>query len=215
MFSDPKPTKKIKYHKCRFCKNDFVKTNPMITWCSYECGTQLALKKLELKKKSEAKEVNKAWKEKKAVYRAELSQGKQSQDPLQKSVNKIAMLLDKDEPCLARPFENCSQYNGGHVFSVGSWKSLRYHLWNIHKQSVKSNSELGGESLLMLEGLEIRYGAEIRLMVESLKIRYRELHLSDLDKKEALKIANKIIRDLEKGFTYTRDQINEYLGIYK
>jgi hypothetical protein len=67
----------------------------------------------------------------------------------------------------------------------------------------------------MLEGLEIRYGAEIRDMVEGLRLKYPKLSLSVQDKTEALKTANKLIRDLEKGFEYTRDQINEFLGIYK
>lgn len=216
MTPDPKPSKRIKLYVCKVCKNKYDrKGNHLITWCSPECGTQLALKKLRDKKKADVKEVNKAWKEKKAVYRAELSQGKQSQDPLQKAVNKIVRLLDKDQPCLARPFEQCSHFDAGHVWGVGSWPSLRYNVWNIHKQSVKSNRDLGGESLLMLEGIETRYGAEIRDMVEGLRLKYPKLSLSVQDKTEALKTANKIIRDLEKGFEYTRDQINEFLGIYK
>tara|TARA_R100000951_G_scaffold116724_1_gene130152 strand:- start:2774 stop:3442 length:669 start_codon:yes stop_codon:yes gene_type:complete len=140
---------------------------------------------------------------------------KQSQHPLQKSLNKIARLLDKNRPCLARPFEATNRkLEGGHIFGVGSFPALRYNIWNIHGQSHKSNHILGGESLLMLEGIERRYGSERLDMVIGLRQKYKVLKLSKDDKKEALKIANQIVRDLESGKEYTRDEINEQLNIY-
>ena len=141
---------------------------------------------------------------------------KQSQDALQKSINKIARLLDKGRPCLARPFEAQNiALQGGHIFSVGSYPALRYNVWNIHGQCHKSNAILGGEPDLMLEGIERRYGHEQLDKVLSLKSTYKVLKLTNQEKKEALKKANKIIRELESGKTYTRDEVNEIIGIYK
>jgi hypothetical protein len=141
---------------------------------------------------------------------------KQSQDALQKSINKIARLLDKGQPCLARPFEAQNiALEGGHIFSVGSYPSLRYNIWNIHGQCHKSNAILGGEPDLMLEGIERRYGQEQLDKVLSLKSTYKVLKLTNQEKKDALKKANKIIRELESGKTYTRDEVNKIIEIYK
>ena len=140
---------------------------------------------------------------------------KQSQDPLQKTMNKIARLLDKDNPCLARPFESQNvPLQGGHIYAVGSYPSLRYNIWNIHGQSHKSNAINGGESSLMIEGIERRYGIDRRETVEAMIKKYKVLKLTSDEKKEALKVANGIARELEKGSTFTRDQIYEHIGIY-
>ena len=141
---------------------------------------------------------------------------KQSQDALQKSINKIARLLDKGQPCLARPFENQSRpLEAGHIFSVGAYPALRYNLWNIHGQSNKSNRQNGGESDLMQEGIERRYGIEQFNKLQDMRRTYKVLKLTNQEKKDALKKANKIIRELESGKTYTRDEVNEMIEIYK
>lgn len=141
---------------------------------------------------------------------------KQSQDPLQKSINKIARLLDKDRPCLARPFENQNRaLEAGHIFSVGAYPALRYNLWNIHGQSNKSNRQNGGESDLMQEGIERRYGVDQFDKLQEMRRTYKVLKLTNQEKKEALRKANKLIKDLESGKHYTRDEVNEIIGIYK
>jgi hypothetical protein len=142
--------------------------------------------------------------------------GKQSQDPLQKAINKIARLLDKNKPCLARPFENQNRpLEAGHIFSVGAYPALRYNLWNIHGQSNKSNRQNGGESDLMQEGIERRYGIEQFNKLQEMRRTYKVLKLTNQEKKEALTVANRIARELESGKVYTRDEVNELIGIYK
>lgn len=175
--------------------------------------TQAAMKALERKKALESKATKQDWREKKIQFKFETA--KQTKEPLQIAINKIARLLDADLPCLARPFEYSQNYDAGHIFSVGAHPALRYHLWNIHKQSVKSNKYLGGEQILMLQGIEQRYGEEIREYIEKLPQKIPTLKLSIEEKKEALKKANKIIRDIESGEKFTRNEINEILGIYK
>ncbi len=179
---------------------------------NHDCITKAAISVLKKKKESELKAQLSDWRLRKKKIKYENT--KQSQEPLQKAINKIARLLDENETCLARPFEESNNYDAGHIFSVGAHPSLRYHLWNIHKQSVKSNKYLGGEQVLMLQGIENRYGAKIREYVESLPARYPVLKLTIDEKIEKLKIANKIIKELEKGAEYTRDTINEIIGIY-
>ena len=192
----------------------FVSKNPLASWCSVECATKLALKKLDQQKVKQAQQVRKDWVEKKKVYRAELGAGKQTNDPLQMVINKLVRLLDADMPCLARPTEQNFHYDSGHIFSCGSWPSLRYNLWNIHKQSVKSNRDLGGESLLMLEGLENRYGVEAVDKLKQLKSEYNSLKLTEDEKGHAIRRVRELIKRAESGEYLSRDFCNKYIGIY-
>lgn len=209
-----------KLYTCKVCKKryekgDLHKHNPLLSACSIDCVVALANKQMEKKKEQALKEKRKEWQEKKKVWRAELHAGKQTQDPLQKEINKLVRLLDADLPCLARPSEQSQYFDAGHIFSVGSYPSLRYHLWNIHKQSVKSNKELGGESLRMLDGLESRYGSEIREYVESLKKEYPILKLTPDEKDAALKKVRELIRRINKGEMLSRDYCQNFIEIYK
>ena len=43
---------------------------------------------------------------------------------------------------------------------------------------------------------------------------YPVIKLNAHERKDALKVANQIIRDLEKGIIYTRDEANKMIGIY-
>lgn len=216
---DPKPPKKNKSdiltkvyrsRTCKICKEKFDRNFDNQICCGYDCNVKYALKILEKKRKAE-------WKERKQELKEDLGVvKKQSAQPLQKSINKIVRLIDKGLPCTARPTENHTHFDAGHVFGVGAHPSLRYNLDNIHIQSVKSNRDLGGESLLMLDGIEIRYGKEYRDYVESLPKLYPVLKLTSNERRDSLKTANRIIRNIEnRGIIYTRDEVQELLGIYK
>ena len=156
---------KIKSYKCRVCGSKYERNMGLtwVKWCSEECQDKYLKKIIE-------KERQKQWRKKKEQYKRELGiKPKQSQEPLQKAINKIARLLDKDKPCLARPFDKPTRYEAGHIIPVGRYPSLRYHLWNIHKQGNYSNRSQKDDGL-MLEGLEIRYGKERREYVEGLHL---------------------------------------------
>lgn len=203
---------KPKKYKCKSCGNLYEKKHSFQTWCSYDCGVNIAKNKLEKQNKSKAIQEKKEWKERKESLKRELNYSK---DPLQIAINKIVRLIDKHQPCIARPFENCKFFDAGHVYSTGSHPALKYNLWNIHKQSVKSNRDKGGEQHLMLEGIEIRYGKERLNYIMELPKFHPVLKLSENEKKEALRKANQIIREMELGMAYTRDEVNEFLNIYK
>lgn len=202
----------MKQHICKICKAKYIKKNPFQTWCSPDCGFELA--KIKLKRKQREKEIQekREWKKRKEEARRMLNN---QSDPLQKAINTIVRLIDKDQPCIARPFEKVIHFDSGHVYSIGSHPSLRYHVWNIHKQSVKSNRDGGGEQHLMFEGIAIRYGDDVLKMVMDLPKKYPTLKLQDWEKKDALKRANQIIREMKAGAEYTRDQVNEMINIYK
>ena len=218
-YSKEQSTKRGKRYVCRICRDRYHMSaeeykKRSLTFRKRTCNKDecLDIAAGEVARKA-IKKVRREEKEK--LKKAIGIRGKQSQDALQKVINKIARLLDKDEPCLARPFEKQNvPLQGGHIYSVGSHPALRYNIWNIHGQSHKSNAILGGEPDLMLQGIERRYGIERRKKVESLVKDYKVLKLSRAEKKAALKIARRLQRELESGKIFTRDQINEKIGIY-
>ena len=226
---DPKPQKrvssksgeKLKSYSCKYCGEKYEMTareygsrsmGAAKRSCkSTECMKDAAMAFLESKKSAEKKE----WKKRKEVLKKDVGKKVNLNDePLQKAINKIARLLDKDQPCLARPFDRNKNFDGGHVIPKSRYLCLRYHLWNIHKQGKQSNRSQE-DDMLMLEGIERRYGKERRSFLETLHIKYPILKLSTPEKSDALWIANGLIRDLEGGTEYTRDEVNTLLGIYK
>jgi len=244
-FGDPKPlprekkdrsgidTSKINTYSCIYCHEKYkmsvqrygVRSMTGLKQCceKLECMEEAAKKVLKKQREADKKAQRKAWEKKKAQWEEELSEGGSKKfasrkkgapaDPLQTSINRIIKLIDVDRTCIARPFLNTNQYDSGHVFSIGSWPSLRYNCWNIFKQSVYSNRDKGGEQGKMLDGVEALYGKKDYVM--SLREQYPELHLKDYEKMEALKKANKIIREWDPENPLNRDQVNEILGIYK
>ena len=217
MRPDPKKVR-VKLYKCKVCKKDYSKgSNPTLDFigvCTFDCATSLAKTKLEKKRLEDTKQERKDWLERKKVLKSELTVGKQSQNPLQVAINKLVRLLDQDYPCIARPNEQNQHFDAGHIYSVGSYPALRYYLWNIHKQSVKSNRDLGGESTLMLDGLLQRYGQEVVDKLEEKRRTLGKLGLSVEEEAEALARVRELIRRVERGETLTRDFCNTYISIY-
>lgn len=213
---------KVKKYKCKYCKEYYkmsmrfygIRSMSIFKKCcnNKECIDEA----LEVSKQNKYEKQKREWKKRKENLKVEIGTRKKAhEEPLQKTINKIAVLIDKDHPCIARPIENHVRFDGGHVYSVGSHPSLRYNLNNIFKQSVKSNRDLGGEQVLMLEGIEILHGQDQRKTTEGLIQKYPILKLTYDEKKEALKRANQLKRDIEKGLKVTRDECNLIIGIYK
>ena len=209
-------------YKCVICQEFFKMDSKAMSQRSISnagafkkvCLSDDCMAKAVLKKYQEIKDKN--WKKRKEKLRKEVGAKKpQHQDKLQVQINKIVRILDKDLPCLARPEQPTNgAKEAGHIFSVGSHPTLRYHLWVIHGQSNYSNCQMGGEQGLMLEGIERRYGLERRQYVESLR-QIEPIKLSAKDKREKIKLAGEIIKELDSGIKLTRDEINKRLNIYK
>jgi hypothetical protein len=195
--------------KCKHCKTVFNQKlfNQKYCMTSDECvGAFLSdlTKKNEAKSKKERKERSerlKNWK-----------------DVLQTDVQKIARIIDKGLPCLARG--NFGQIHGGHIYAKGHYSEMRFNLHNIHRQSAHSN-KWNADDGLMREKLAIEYGQEYAEFVANLRNQpipklsneeYREKHL----------IALKLIKELEqengyitpKGRIELRNYANETLSIY-
>lgn len=230
---DPKPEKrekkkevfvdwnKVKRYSCKYCHEKYemkigdynMRKGKVTDKCcmSVDCLTRAAMRVVDEKRKADKR----AWKKKKEKMKEELGIRKKGhRDDLQKAINDIVKLIDKGKNCIARPFERSGRLDAGHIYSVGAYPSLRYHMWNIHGQSVKSNRDMGGESLMMLDGVERRYGMNRRREVEDLRKRYPVLKLNNQEKREALRRAREIIRGWVED-PKSRDEVNSILEIYK
>ena len=138
---------------------------------------------------------------------------------LQKEINTIARLIDKDQGCISCSHgwsgDFTQQANGSHYFNVGSYDNLRFHLDNIHKSCIYCNKENEGNKPEYLRTLINLYGQDYADYVLNLNILYPMIKLDKATLIELVPIARKIVRELKKGTKYTRKDVNDIMGIYK
>jgi len=141
---------------------------------------------------------------------------------LQKEVNTIVRLIDRGSQCIStlKPLNN--KFDAGHFYSVGSNPSLRFHLDNIHAQSVYANQYLSGDQMNYLNGLSSVYGKDYKNYVIGLKRKFPILKLSVDELKEKIVIAKEIVKELknenseydDSARLYLRTLANDRLSIY-
>lgn len=209
--NNPTTTWKPKKRTCKSCKNKFEQVRQNQIACSPSCAYKYA-KALSEKKKIAAQRAEKR------RIRDEKEKNKSASElkaDLQKIINEIVRIIDKDYPCIARPGEATLRFDAGHFYSVKSMGSLRFHLDNIHKQSSQSNGIRGGDETAYANGLELRYGKQYLDYVRSLKAKYPVLQPREHDLRQWIATAKEVRKRVKKGEQMTRDQINKELNIYK
>lgn len=164
----------------------------------------------------------KAIKQVKKKERAKLKRNTMSlsdwKNELQKVVNRIVRKLDENLPCISHPnTKGFLRYDAGHYYSVKSHSDIRFNVHNIHKQNSQSNQLYGGDANYT-RGINNRYGSDYLDMMLGLPLKYKGIgkekyNINDIRYKY-FPIAKKILSELENGETFTRDQINEKIGIY-
>jgi hypothetical protein len=206
---------KPKTRTCLNCKEKFVQKRNGQSVCSNICAFEYVKK--QKKKKAKSFQRNKR-KTHSHLYI------KENKNDLQKSVNEIVRLIDKDCRCI-----DCERtqpkpcWDAGHRTSRGANPTLRYHLDNIFKQDRYCNSISEGNKEAYNNGVIDMYGQEYYDYINTLHLEYPALNLHHSEIPEALKEARKIARELKKlDLTYTpkqriklRKKYNKRLGIYK
>lgn len=138
---------------------------------------------------------------------------------LQDEINTIVRLIDADKGCISCEHgwngKPTRQFHAGHRKSVGSNATLRYHLFNNFKQCSICNNFKSANEREYDKGIVKYYGQEMLDYINSLPALYPAIHLTKEDLKEKLVIARQIKSDILKGQDYTRQEVNERLGIYK
>ncbi len=196
-----------KYGLCPSCLSD---------WANQTDEGKAFLKRVALKGKKDTDRKRKAENRKQKLA---LKRTSKLKEELQQAVNKIARLIDIDKPCISCNHGATERFNrqahGGHYKSVGGHPSVRFNLHNIHKQCSICNNYYSANELNYRKGLIERYGEDYLNKVEGLEAKYPVLKLSRTELEEAVKTARAIVREIEKGTDYTREEVNRRLGIYK
>lgn len=205
---------KIKERKCKSCQVKFTPLRPLQSVCGIVCAN--AYQKLLAQKKAD-----KDWKEKKAEMKID-THVKEHKKALQDEVNKLSRTIDAYfgfDTCIdcGKPYGK--QTDAAHFHSRGSNCSLRYNLHNLHSAASQCNLWSENHKVGYRHGLVKRYGAEYLIMVETLPLKYKEVHLSNFEIAEKLKIVRVLIRTFG---TYklsdsvsARNLFNTIIRIYK
>lgn len=140
---------------------------------------------------------------------------------LENQINGIIRLIDKGHLCICRQ-KPMKIATAGHLWSVGSNETLRFHLLNIWAQDYDSNGASGGEPVEFKAGLISLYGPEFFTRLESLKS-HPPIKLTAPEIKEKISICRGIQKWLklqDRKFTLServelRQEFNKKIGIYE
>jgi len=140
--------------KCRHCKAPYTRThNGIETWCSVECGYQLARKKQSQAYKAETRVMRKAANEKSVKWLAAKA----------KTVCHLFIRTrDAGKGCRSCGTKTAKQYHAGHFISSHRGAALRYDERNIFLQCAACNdgNKLSGNLLMYRAALARDYGED-------------------------------------------------------
>jgi len=156
--------------KCKTCKETFQPVRQFQEACSVPCAVELS--KLKLIKKQEREK-----RERKREDKKKLQDFKPIRHWLSKTqavFNEYIRLRDKNESCIScdRPphgddYLTGSVWDCGHYRSIGSAAHLRFDPRNAHKQCVKCNRDLSGNTVEYRSRLVKKLGKEAVEKLES------------------------------------------------
>lgn len=166
--------------KCKVCKSEFKPFNSTAKVCSVDCSKKFA-----------SNETKKQYRKDKIEYRKRTEPVKSIQTKAQAAVNSYIRIRDQGKPCIScEGFKTQAglkggSYDAGHWFGRGSHPSLRFVLWNIHKQCVTCNQYLNGHPHGYEAGLNKRFSLE---WVERRKQQAREWKTNHYSKQDLERI---------------------------
>jgi hypothetical protein len=157
-----------KTRKCRACGNLFTQYQSFVTWCSPECGAEIAAKKVAKIKREEAVKVRRADKVKKESLKRRADYIKEAQT----AFNLYIRTRDAQKPCICcgKPLAVEAVGGGfdcGHYRSVGSAPHLRFEETNAHGQTKQCNRWGAGRAVDYRLGLIQRIGLSAVEKLES------------------------------------------------
>ena len=151
--------RKPRQKKCRAegCENTFEPFNSMQSWCSPECGTKIALAKLEKKQKADKAKIKRERIQMKKEFKLK---DKPYQTKLTQAVfNKWIRLRDSGEPCISCGI-TYGKMEAGHYRSRGAAPELRFEPLNVHAQCSQCNNPKSGNIGPYRVGLIKKIGLE-------------------------------------------------------
>jgi hypothetical protein len=208
--------------KCRHCKVPFKPTEFLAKFCKQtdDCKVAFGLYVVGKQKAKQQKE----WKDRKKGMADQLKTHSDWCKELQIEINTIVRLIDKGSVCISSLKPLNEKYDAGHRFSCGAWPSIRFHLFNIHAQSVNQNQYLSGNPDGYDHGISCIYGYEYLKEVHGLREKYPTLKLTIPELIQAKARAKNIVKELKYYPIVTDDPelrvklragFNKRIGIYK
>jgi len=214
---------KNKQKNCKNCDKLYTQKTTTQSVCSQKCAYERTMQLKEKRQKEELGEL--------VVTKAKIKDASET-IVLQTLINKIVRKIDFGWECIScgnkmnpntRNRTGRSIINAGHYVSVGSDCSLRFNLWNIHAQCINCNKDKWGNGAMYNKGLRKRFGSDLTDYINDLGIEYPSIQLNNVERKEAITEAKKILVELEaieikltvEDLTLYRKKINSRLNIYK
>jgi len=181
--------------KCSYCKlkKEVAFDTGIYKFCSNDCRFNMSKVILNKQNKKKVK-----------VFNRETRRLKETIKPkskwlaeLQAQVNKYVRLRDINDGCIScdKTSDWVGQWHCGHYFSRGHSSSLRFNLWNMHKQCSVCNNHLSGNIGEYTPKLIGKIGID--------RYNYLESHKSDIKSydiewiKRAIKVAKKAVKRLD------------------
>lgn len=156
--------RKVKNKKCRVCRGEFKPFSST----QIVCGTPCAVEWQNRQKTKDAKRRAKFERDQRRKAREKLKTRREWVSDTQKIFNSYIRERDKHLPCIScdsKPNERRmlltgSRWDCGHYRSVGSCPELRFEELNAHKQCVRCNQHLSGNTVEYRIRLIDRIGQE-------------------------------------------------------
>jgi hypothetical protein len=172
-------------------------------------------------KANQQKQKAKDWQKEKKEIKEKLMTLSDWQKLLEKEVNHIARLIDKDSGCISCGGHTTPQ--GGHYHSVKSNGSIRFNLDNIHLQDYNCNCAQGSNTPMYDLGIIERYGKQYWEYMKFDIVRlFTTLKMAKFEYSDKITIARSIVKHLQlENKTYNeserlelRKKFNAMIGIY-
>ena len=135
--------------KCKHCGAAFERFDMRKTWCSPECGAQLAMNALDKARKAKAAEAKREDRDKLLKLQGRPYWLKRAQD----AFNAWIRARDAGQPCISCGTHGAQAWHAGHYYSTAARPDLRLDPANVHRQCAQCN--------LFLSGNRIAYGANL------------------------------------------------------
>lgn len=152
-------TPTIKPKTCKVCRTPYVQYRSFENWCSPDCGSVIAQRKLAKQRKAAQLQDRKETREKLDAIRTK----PQLVALAQRAFNSYIRARDAGKPCIscgralsAEP----NSHDAGHYRSVGSAVHMRFVETNTHAQCRHCNNHLGGNHVEYRKGLIERVGLQ-------------------------------------------------------
>lgn len=136
---------------------------------------------------------------------------------LQKEFNSIIRIIDTGKGCISCRHgwrvKWTRQGHAGHWLSVGSNPQLRYNFNNCYLQCSICNNHKSSNSREYDKGIKRHYGQETLDKMQGLK-KIKELHLTKEELRDFIVKIRDIKKEIMSGNDFSRDELNQKLGIY-